>query len=290
MLRLFGVPSTAVGTAVEKFPPQWKAAAQWKSRGAETLVAVQAQSPSGLKKAAQALRQTFSADLYGAGQTTLPAAVVDALEGHDKLLICADAAAGTLLEARLETVPGAEKVFDFGALSYAHPKTAQQITRRAAARLPKGCADPVRQTLARAQAARRVVGADLAAACTEGETAVTLVLSSKKGCWLRTVPAGEQPALWLLDMIRRAAMGKPQAEGTGFLPARRAAKKNALPGPEPRRHPLRRVCIGVGVLVLAAAICIAGAWVYTDGNFYALPQQLRTLLAEHVPRPGATLV
>ena len=49
------------------FRPQWRAAAQWKSRGAETLVALQAQSPSGLKKAAQALRQAFSADLYGAG-------------------------------------------------------------------------------------------------------------------------------------------------------------------------------------------------------------------------------
>lgn len=86
------------------------AAAQWKSRGAETLVALQAQSPSGLKKAAQALRQAFSADLYGAGETTLPAAVVEALERHDKLLICADAAAGALLEARLENLPGAEKV------------------------------------------------------------------------------------------------------------------------------------------------------------------------------------
>lgn len=59
MLRLFGAQSTAVGKTVENFPPQWRAAAQWKSRGAETLVALQAQSPSGLKKAAQALRQAF---------------------------------------------------------------------------------------------------------------------------------------------------------------------------------------------------------------------------------------
>lgn len=135
MLRLFGAQSTAVGKTVENFPPQWRAAAQWKSRGAETLVALQAQSPSGLKKAAQALRQAFSADLYGAGETTLPAAVVEALERHDKLLICADAAAGALLEARLENLPGAEKVFDFGAVSYANPKTGPLIEKRA--RLPK---------------------------------------------------------------------------------------------------------------------------------------------------------
>ncbi len=205
MLRLFGAQSTAVGKTVENFPPQWRAAAQWKSRGAETLVALQAQSPSGLKKAAQALRQAFSADLYGAGETTLPAAVVEALERHDKLLICADAAAGALLEARLENLPGAEKVFDFGAVSYANPKTGPLIEKRARARLPKDCTDPLRQALARAQAARRVVGADLSAACAERESDCVLVLSCRKGCFLRTVPAGRTPlsGCWISSGARR---------------------------------------------------------------------------------------
>ena len=216
MLRLFGAQSTAVGKTVENFPPQWRAAAQWKSRGAETLVALQAQSPSGLKKAAQALRQAFSADLYGAGETTLPAAVVEALERHDKLLICADAAAGALLEARLENLPGAEKVFDFGAVSYANPKTGPLIEKRARARLPKDCTDPLRQALARAQAARRVVGADLSAACAERESDCVLVLSCRKGCFLRTVPAGENPALWLLDIIQRLAVCQPLFQGRGL--------------------------------------------------------------------------
>ena len=44
------------------------------------------------------------------------------------------------------------------------------------------------------------------------------------------------------------------------------------------------------VLALLAALAVVGAWKYTNGNFYALPEQLRTLLTEHVPRPGATLV
>lgn len=272
----------------ENFPPQWRAAAQWKSRGAETLVALQAQSPSGLKKAAQALRQAFSADLYGAGETTLPAAVVEALERHDKLLICADAAAGALLEARLENLPGAEKVFDFGAVSYANPKTGPLIEKRA--RLPKDCTDPLRQALARAQAARRVVGADLSAACAERENDCVLVLSCRKGCFLRTVPAGENPAsgCWISSGARRQT--SLRAEGTGFLPARRAAKKDVLPSPQPKRHPLRRVCMTLLVLVLLAALAAVGAWKYTNGNFYALPEQLHTLLTEHVPRPGATLV
>ena len=41
---------------------------------------------------------------------------------------------------------------------------------------------------------------------------------------------------------------------------------------------------------LLAALAAVGAWKYTNGNFYALPEQLRALLTEHVPRPGATLV
>ena len=256
MLRLFGAPDAAVGAAVGQFPPQWNAAAQWKSRGAETLVALSAQSAAGLKKAVGALRETFSADLYGAGETTLAEAVVAALEGHDRLLICSDAAAGTLLEARLETVPGAEKVFDFGALSYAHPKAGAQIEKRARARLPKGTTDPVRLALARAQAARRVVGADLAAGCAEREQDCVLILSSKKGCWLRTVQRTDKPALWLLDMIRRA----------------------------------RRVLAVLLVLAALAALAAAGAWVYTGGNFYALPQRLHSLWADGVPHAGASFL
>ncbi len=71
----------------------------------------------------RALRQAFRQTCTGQGETTLPAAVVEALERHDKLLICADAAAGALLEARLENLPGPEAL-DFGAVSYANPKTA----------------------------------------------------------------------------------------------------------------------------------------------------------------------
>lgn len=93
--------------------------------------------PLRAEKGRAGLRQAFSADLYGAGETTLPAAVVEALERHDKLLICADAAAGALLEARLENLPGAEKVFDFGAVSYANPKTGPLIEKRAVPACPR---------------------------------------------------------------------------------------------------------------------------------------------------------
>ena len=135
-----------------------------------------------------------------------------------------------------------------------------------------------------------MVGADLSAACAERESDCVLVLSCRKGCFLRTVPAGENPALWLLDIIRRTAANKPQAEGTGFLPARRAAKKDVLPGPQPKRHPLRRVCVTLLVLALLAALAAVGAWKYTNGNFYALPQRLHSLWADGVPHAGASFL
>lgn len=239
MLRLFGAQSTAVGKTVENFPPQWRAAAQWKSRGAETLVALQAQSPSGLKKAAQALRQAFSADLYGAGETTLPAAVVEALERHDKLLICADAAAGALLEARLENLPGAEKVFDFGAVSYANPKTGPLIEKRARARLPKDCTDPLRQALARAQAARRVVGADLSAACACRSGSVTVCWCSAAGRAAFCAPSRRERTLpsgcWISSGARRQTSLRLRGQAS-CLPAG-LQRRMFCPAPSPSGIP-----------------------------------------------------
>ena len=301
VLRLFGVPNAAVKEAAGGFSPQWKAEARWKRRGAETLVALSAQNPAGLKKAAQALREKFSADLYGAGETTLAEAAVQELERHDRLLICSDAAAGTLLEARLETIAGAERVFDFGALSYAHPKTGAKIEQQAAAHLPADTTDPVRRALAKAQAARRVVGCDLAAGCAEREGDCVLVLSCKKGCWLRTVPLADRPALWLLDMIRRAASGLPQAAGTIWQKYGRAIPADALSAqrlpdkPEPdaptaalrKRHRVRNALIFLLILALAA---FAAAWYYTGGDLAALPQQLQSLGADSLPHAGAKLI
>ena len=274
VLRLFGAPQGQLAGAVGQFAPQWKTQAQWKSRGGETLLALQAASPSGLKKAAQSLQAQFEADLYGAGDTSLAAAVVNALETHDRLLVCSDAAAGALLEARLETVPGAEKVFDFGALSYAHPKAGPQIEKRARARFKAEEPDAVRLALARAQAARRVVGSELAAGCAERGSEKVLVLSSKKGCWLRTVLSSDNAALWLLDMIRRAACDYPQAEGTGFLPARKAARtvrprrweRCCKPGNPRRKHHRGRWLL---VLLLLAVLGAAVWYQYAMGGDWA---------------------
>ena len=293
VLRLFGAPLWAVQQAVQ----QTGLAAQCRRRGAETLAALQAETPAALSKARKALADRFAAELYGEGEMTLVHAAVQALETHRRLLVCCDADAGTLLEARLETVPGAEKVFDFGALSYADAKIREKLSARTC-RVKGG---PIPAKLARVQAAQRFVGADFAAGCVERAEDTVLFLGSRRGCWVRTVANTDAPALWLLDMIRRAASGLPQAAGTSWQKYGRAVPadvltvqtlpdkpENTAPARPPRkRHRMRNALIFLLVLALAA---FAAAWYYTGGDLTALPQRLQSLGADSLPHAGAKLI
>lgn len=293
VLRLFGAPLWTVQQAAQ----QADIAARCRGRGAEVLAALQAETPARLEKARKALNGRFAAELYGEGETTLVHAAVQALETHRRLLVCCDADAGTLLEARLETVPGAEKVFDFGALSYADAKIREKLSARTC-RVKGG---PIPAKLARVQAAQRFVGADLAAGCVERAEDTVLFLGSRRGCWVRTVANTDAPALWLLDMIRRAASGLPQAAGTSWQKYGRAVPADALtaqtlpdkpentaPAKPPRkRHRGRNALIFLLVLALAA---FAAAWYYTGGDLTALPQRLQSLGADSLPHAGAKLI
>ena len=292
VLRLFGASEQAVRQAAEALPAKWQVTAQCRSRGAETLIALQGKNGQGLQKARQALRERFAADLYGEGDTGLARAVVQALEAHRRLLVCSDAAAGSLLEARMETVPGAEKVFDFGAMSYADAKASAQIDQKARKAARSSAAE---QTLARVQAAQKVVGVEFAAGCLEQPQSCMLFLGSRKGCWVRCVPQTENPALWLLDMLRRAACNLPQAGGTSWQSYRKPVPETALTPPAAettaaaprRRHGARRLVLLL--LVLALAMLAAG-WYYTGGDLAALPQKLQSLGAESLPHAGAKLI
>lgn len=293
VLRLFGAPLWTVQQAAQ----QADIAARCRGRGAEVLAALQAETPAGLEKARKALNGRFAAELYGEGEMTLVHAAVQALETHRRLLVCCDADAGTLLEARLETVPGAEKVFDFGALSYADAKIREKLSARTC-RVKGG---PIPAKLARVQAAQRFVGADLAAGCVERAEDTVLFLGSRRGCWVRTVANTDVPALWLLDMIRRAASGLPQAAGTSWQKYGRAVPadvltvqtlpdkpENTAPAKPPRkRHRARNALIFLLVLALAA---FAAAWYYTGGDLTALPQRLQSLGADSLPHAGAKLI
>lgn len=293
VLRLFGAPLWTVQQAAQ----QADIAARCRARGAEVLAALQAETPARLEKARKALNGRFAAELYGEGEMTLVHATVQALETHRRLLVCCDADAGTLLEARLETVPGAEKVFDFGALSYADAKIREKLSAKTC-RVKGG---PIPAKLARVQAAQRFVGADLAAGCVERAEDTVLFLGSRRGCWVRTVANTDAPALWLLDMIRRAASGLPQAAGTSWQKYGRAVPadvltaqtlpdkpENTAPAKPPRkRHRVRNALIFLLVLALAA---FAAAWYYTGGDLTALPQRLQSLGADSLPHAGAKLI
>lgn len=293
VLRLFGAPLWTVQQAAQ----QADIAARCRARGAEVLAALQAETPARLEKARKALNGRFAAELYGEGEMTLVHAAVQALETHRRLLVCCDADAGTLLEARLETVPGAEKVFDFGALSYADAKIREKLSARTC-RVKGG---PIPAKLARVQAAQRFVGADFAAGCVERAEDTVLFLGSRRGCWVRTVANTDAPALWLLDMIRRAASGLPQAAGTSWQKYGRAVPadvltvqtlpdkpENTAPARPPRkRHRMRNALIFLLVLALAA---FAAAWYYTGGDLTALPQRLQSLGADSLPHAGAKLI
>lgn len=295
VLRLFGVPEQYVQQAAAALSEKGQVTAQCRSRGAESLIALQGKTEETLHRAAQSLRTAFAADLYGEGEMGLAAAAVQALEAHHKLLVCSDAAAGALLETRLETVPGAEKVFDFGTLSYADKNAAVQIDRKAQ-KLCKANAADAGRALARVQAVQKVVGAELAVGCVEQADNCVLLLGGKKGCWVRCVPQEQNPALWLLDMIRRAACDLPQAGGTSWQCYRKSlpdsvltpAELTASPAQPPRRrHVLRNLILLLCLLILAA---LAAGWYFTGGDLAALPQKLQSLGAESMPHAGAKLI
>lgn len=215
VLRLFGVSQMEVQQAAAALPKECGLCpVHCLSRGGETLVALEARDAAGLRKAEQNLRSCLGAALYARGETDLPVSAVQTLEEHHKLLGCADAAAGALVDPRLEAIAGAEKVYDFGAESYAHPEKGPKLRQLAEKLAAKTEGGPAQEGAARARALCRLGGVDFAAACVEREGGVLLILGARKGFWLRSVWEFETPGLWLLDMIRRAAAGLPQAEGT----------------------------------------------------------------------------
>ncbi|MFR9065631.1 MAG: hypothetical protein ACLVJH_00545 [Faecalibacterium prausnitzii] len=114
---------------------------------------------------------------------------MQALEQHRKLLVCSDTAAGALLETRLENLPGAEKVFDFGAMSYANTALTARLSRKLR-KAPQ--AEPAR-TLARVQVMQKLTGAALTVGCVELPQSRLLLVGGKKGCWLRCVAPDENP-------------------------------------------------------------------------------------------------
>ena len=63
VLRLFGAPEQTVQKAVEALPDTWQGTVHCRSRGAETLVALQSSTPQQLHRAVQQLRTSLALNM-----------------------------------------------------------------------------------------------------------------------------------------------------------------------------------------------------------------------------------
>lgn len=293
VLRLFGVPEQTVQKAVETLPDTWQ--------GHGTLSHPWCGNAGGTAKrhpAAAAPGGTTVAD------KPCPGAVRG--RGADSCR-CRSASAGTAPQAF-----GVQRCRRRGAAGDPAGKPSRRgkgvrfwcyelrqcgAYRRLSRKLRKAPqAEPAR-TLARVQAMQKLTGAALAVGCVELPQSRLLLVGGKKGCWLRCVSPDENPGLWLLDLLRRAACGLPQAGGTCWQFYGRAVPDTALTPavlaaappapPNPKHHRLGKALV---VLLLLALAALAAGWYYTGGDLAALPQKLQSLGTESLPHAGARLV
>ena len=216
VLRFFGVEEAQVRQAASGLAGRCSLARiETRVQGAETLLALTA-PPSALRKAEGLLARTFPGGLYGAGGDTLAQCAARALVQRDRLLACADTLALDLLAPRLEGQAGVDACFDFGAGSCADPTALARIEAGARRCQGPGPSEPVWDELCRLRAALRVTHADFVAGAIPLPEGTLTAVAGRRGSWLYRVPAGDNPALWLLDLVRRAALGCPQAPGVSF--------------------------------------------------------------------------
>lgn len=269
VLRFFGVEPAEVEQAAAGLAGRCGLAhVESRAQGAETLLALTA-PPRALHRAGERLRRAFAGGLYGAGGDTLADCTAQALVGRDRLLACADPEALALLASRLEGRPGISRVFDFGAGSCLDAALMAKVDARVS-RAP--AQDPLADKLCRMQAAVHLTHADLMAGVLARDGDTLVLLARRKGCWVCSVPPEGSPALWLLDMIRRAAKRLPQAKGVRYCRAGRAHGAA-------RRWRTRLLL----ALLLAAAVGLVLALQATGGDLSALPQLLRSLAGASQP-------
>lgn len=303
VLRFFGVEEAQVRQAASGLAGRCSLARiETRAQGAETLLALTA-PPSALRKAEGLLARTFPGGLYGAGGDTLAQCAARALVQRDRLLACADTLALDLLAPRLEGQAGVDACFDFGAGSCADPAALARIEAGARRCQGPGPSEPVWDELCRLRAALRVTHADFVAGAIPLPEGTLTAVAGRRGSWLYRVPAGDNPALWLLDLVRRAALGCPQAPGVSFtlhgdrpalaadrpalqlpaaapsaaaLEAALAARPEQEPAatlPHRSRWPARLAFL----LLVLVAVGLAAAFRLTGGDLAALPEVLRSL-------------
>lgn len=314
VLRFFGVKEAEVCRAASGLAGRYGLTrVESRSQGPETLLALTAPAPA-LHKAEGKLRRAFRAGLYGTGEQTLADCAARALVKRDRLLACGDKLALDLLAPRLEGKDGVDRVFDFGAGSCEDPDASARIEALALRRDKKGAAGPVARELYRLRAALKVTKADLAAGAMQMEERTLVAVAARKGSWFYLAGAGENPALWLLDILRRAAEGRRQSPEVCYVPRGKqpgplweaqaapadpagpdtpetteAPAETSLPAPRTTRRWPARLAFVLGVVALAG---LAAALRVTDGDLTALPSLVQSMMeGSQLPaHSGAALV
>ena len=198
---------------------------------------------------------------YGENNTNLFEAMTQALLETDRIFVAADREMGEQLNECMEQVDKAGSVYDFGGYTWDNRGNSRRIGNVASE-----IAVPMAAAQARVTFACRLTGADWAVTCFHVEDGMTLVVGGERGCWRYNLQEGQRPVLWAVDIMRRAALGLPQAAGvlwikTGTTPADMPLEPALL-----RKRRLKRIFGSLAVVAgIVLASWLAAGWV-TGGS------------------------
>lgn len=224
-LRLFGVSQARAQAVLKAAAVQGCPGLRLLSREEELVVCVnvrgagsEAEADRIYRQWNEYFRQQFGPAVFGEGDTELADAALEALAKKNKLFVAADEATGHLLEGRIREKPEAAAVYDFGDHSYRHPTRANRLEPPRAL-LDKYPDCPVQPVAGRARQALALSGADWAVSYqpAKGVQPGFVLVCGAKTVYLHVLAPSVQPQMlaanWLLDMLRRLALGQEPAEG-----------------------------------------------------------------------------
>ena len=249
LLRLAGADPAEVAKVLRAAAAEGCPGLRLLEKDGEYAVCITARAESALSAAAicdtweKRLRGGLGEAIFTVGEAGLAETVVAACAAGQRLFVAADAFTGDCLEPRLAQAEDAHAVYDFGALSYAHPKKAGrvEVPRWAEKKYP---GQPLHAAAGLALSALRVSGADygLAFSPAGGGQPAAALLCTPKLVWAVPLPEGpNQPAVAataLLDLVRRRACGLSlPAGGAAFAPGKPAPQLRLPAPPAPADKP-----------------------------------------------------
>ena len=260
LLRFFAEDPAAREKAIAAFVEAGQVTAEVREKNGETLLLLtscmdsKAAGTVVLDNCVERERAACGAALYAAGQENLYEALVAAMQQSGMLFTPADETAGKWLSGALKSTAGADALCDFGSESYAHPKNGPRIL--AAVRT----AHPLAAAQARITAACRLTGADWAVACAKQETGDALLVGNERGSWMLPLAEIARPPLWAADLLRRAALGLPQAAGVVWAHADATAQLTAADAETGKKARLRAGLYSLAATVLCMGLGFAAFW------------------------------